>query len=422
MYFFYFFPIGLEIERRRPPVLTLLLMLFMTGIFVWTRYFPWAFSFHPARLVFFPGNQAPWTVVTAIFLHAGWFHFLGNLVYLWVFAPAFEDRLGRFRFLYYFLMLGAAGNVVHGLVAVSGVLGSSMMGVMGASGAVAGLLAFSLVRFSFARLALAYWVFTPLQGVNRTGRAFLPVPAAIFLWLLLQVVQGLVASESGSAVSYGAHLGGFSLGLFLALLLGYHRQGRAESRLVRGRRFLAGGEPYAAEGAFLEYLELEPGNLAGRLQLARARRMTGQTRRAREDYRLAFRQALGVGRVDKALSVFHEAQRGGDRLTLAPEDLAKAAFFLEKKLDFAGAVRAHLDLYLRFPADDRAPLALVRAIMLFRSKLKDQAQARGWLEVARRELPPGVWQDFLAREFRLGKKLRGEHPEDWPDCSPEPAT
>ena len=92
MYFFYFYPMGVELERRRPPLLTGLLLGIMTAVFVWSRYFPLLLPLHPYRLIFYPGNQAAWTVVTAIFVHAGWFHFLSNMVYLLVFAPSLEDR------------------------------------------------------------------------------------------------------------------------------------------------------------------------------------------------------------------------------------------------------------------------------------------------------------------------------------------
>jgi membrane associated rhomboid family serine protease len=421
MYFFYFYPVGVELERRRPPLLTGLLLGIMAAVFVWSRYFPLLLPLHPYRLIFYPGNQAAWTVVTAIFVHASWFHFLSNMVYLLVFAPSLEDRLGPWRFLHFFLLLGVAGNVVHGLAAMHGWFGCGGTGVAGASGAISGLLALSLVRFYFARLSLAYWVFTPLQGVNRAGRAFLPLPVAVLLWLLLQLVYVVAAREAGSSVSYAAHFGGFGLGLFLAIVLGHHRQARAERRFLQGRRFLDRGQGWAAEGAFLEYLAMVPESLEGRLQLARARRMTGQTGAARLDYRQAFRLASQRGHVAKALEIFQEARRGDSFLGLPAAELAQAAFLMEKQLDFRGAAEAYLDLYRYFPSDERAELALVRAIMLTKSKLGDDVEARRLLETAWRELPMGVWRDFLAEEFNLARRRREDAPPDSWRWRPEPA-
>jgi len=422
MYFFYFYPVGLDVQRRRRPLLTVGLLLCMMGLFIWARFFPERFSLHPSQLVFFPGNRAPWTAVTAAFLHVGWLHFLSNAVYLWVFAPTLEDRLGRWRLLHYFLMLSAAGNVMHGMVAMHGWLGSGGLGVIGASGAIAGLLAFALVRFSYARLELAYWVFAPLQGVNRAGRAYLPVPAAILLWMLLQVVHTVIARETGSTVSYSAHFGGFALGLFLAFVLGYHRQARSENRLVAGRRYLEKGQTYAAEGAFLEYLDQAPQDLDARLQLARVRRLSGRLGVANEDYRQAFRLAMLQEGIDRALAVYEEARRGSAYLGLSPADLAMVAFYLEKKLDFRGAVEAYMTLFRLYPTDGRANLAVVRAIMLMRARLGDDAEARRLLTEAWQHLGPGVWQDLLVQEFGLRRKPRAETPEGWPDCRQEPAT
>ena len=271
MYFFYFYPTGLDLGRRGIPWVTYGLVLLMMLLFLWIKYLPTALPANPYGLVFAPGNGNPWTVVTAAFLHAGWLHFLGNMVYLVTFGPAIEHELGRVRLLYYFLIIGAWGNVVHGVLGMKGIFGGPTA-VIGASGAIAGMLAIALMRFSFARVAIAYWVFAPLQGINRVGRIHLAVPVAVGLWLLLQVVHGIVANESGARISFGAHFGGFGLGLFLALLLGYHREAEADSCLRRGACYLQRGEAWAAEGEFMRYLGMCPENMEAVLQLARARR------------------------------------------------------------------------------------------------------------------------------------------------------
>jgi membrane associated rhomboid family serine protease len=421
VYFFYFYPLGLDLPRRRLPLLTWALVLVMLLLFAWARYLPRLLTVSPYDLVFLPGNRAPWTAVTALFMHTSWSHIIGNAIYLLVAAPLLEDRLGRRRLLHYFVLLGACGNVVHGIFAANGWSGSAGYGVTGASGAISGLLAFLLVRFPFARVAIAYWVFTPLQGINRAGKGYLPLPAAVLGWLMLQVVHAVVAGAAGSQVSYGAHLGGFGLGLLLAFLLGYHRQARAERCLARGRRYLEQGQPYAAEGAFLEYLAHRPEDIDGRLQLARARRMSGRSGDARQEYRTVFQQLLAQGDVVGALEVFREARRGDGVAAMGPAELAQVAFLMEKQLDFRGAADTYLDLYRLFPEEERAELGLVRAIVLLRSKLADTAAARRWLEVARRELKPGVWRDFLENEFSRARKPRAAAPAGQAGWRPESA-
>ncbi len=170
MYFLYFYPLGLDRKRTRPPVLSWFLIVLMVVSYLWTRYFPDLFPLYPWELVFYPGNGAPWTAVTALFLHGSWVHLLGNLIYFYVFAPPLEDRLGSFPFLIYLLILGVFGNLVHGLFSLMGWLGQGGMGVLGASGAIAGLLAFSLVRFYDSRVEVGWWVFATLGGQNKAGK------------------------------------------------------------------------------------------------------------------------------------------------------------------------------------------------------------------------------------------------------------
>ena len=314
MYFFYFYPLGLELRLSRRPVLSWTLMVLMTVAFVWLKYCPDLVAFDPWDLVFFPGDSAPWTVATAVFMHAGWFHLLGNLVYLHVFAPPLEDRLGPWKFGFYFLLLGNFGNLFHGLVSALGLLGQGGLGVMGASGAIAGMLAFSLVRFYGARVVVAWWVLAPLAGQNKAGKSRIPLVAAVGLWFLLQVVQAAVANETGARVSFGAHLGGFAMGLVMALTLGELRAGRAESARARARRYSQEGHFHAATGAWSEYLAFRPGDPAARLDLARTLAVTGQHHEAVHVFRQGFEALLNAGRVDEALVIYDEVTRTMGRL------------------------------------------------------------------------------------------------------------
>lgn len=401
MYFFYFYPLGLDRPRRGLPVVTRALELLMVLAFVWLRYAPGWGPVRPWALVFVPGNEAPWTVVTAVFLHLGWLHLLGNLVYFHVFGPPLEARLGSVRFLVYLLLLGAAGNTLHGVFSVMGWLGPQGLGVLGASGAIAGLLALSLVRFYDARVQVGWWVFAPLGGQNRAGRSEVPVVAAVGLWLVLQAAQALLAGETGSTTSFGAHFGGFAMGLFLGLVMGQHRQARAESRAAAARRYLRRGEVHAAVGAWLEYLELCPGDEEGLLELARARSLAGQHALAGADYRRVFAARAAAKDVTGALEVFAEADRGPAGRVFRPDELAKVAYWREKLGDEPGALDAYENLFWSYPDHPEGHRALVRVIVLLHGKLADPARARGFLAEAAHRLPRGGWRHFLQREFNL---------------------
>jgi membrane associated rhomboid family serine protease len=373
----------------------------MVLAFVWLRYFPELGPVRPWDLVFVPGNNAPWTVLTAVFLHVGWLHLLGNLIYLHVFGPPLEERLGGRRFLLHLLMLGACGNLVHGAVAAAGWFGQSGVGVLGASGAIAGLLAYSLVAFYDARVQVGWWLFAPLGAQNRAGRSAVPVALAVLAWLGLQVVQALVATETGSRTSFGAHFGGFAMGLVLALGMGQFTAGRAEARAARARRYFARGHLHAAVGEWLEYLELRPDDDEARLELARARAMTGEPELAAGEFRRVFQRLLEQGEVGHALEVFTEVDRGPGSGVFSAEELAKVAYYREKMGDVAGACTTYENLFRSHPDHPEGQRALVRVIVLLHGKLADPARADVFLAEAARRLPRGGWRHFLEREFSL---------------------
>ncbi len=401
MYFFYFYPLGLDCRLDRRPVLTWLLMALMTVAFIWMKYFPDLLSLDPWNLVFFPGDGAPWTVTTSIFMHTGWFHLLGNLLYFYVFGPPLEDRLGPWKFGLYFLLLGNFGNLVHGVISALDLLGQGGLGVMGASGAIAGMLSFSLVRFYDSRVEVAWWVFAPLAGQNKAGKSLVPLVAAVVLWLLLQIVQAAVAGETGTRISFGAHFGGFALGLIMALALGELKAGRAEAARSRAHRYFKAGHFHAAAGAWSEFLIQVPDDFEARLELARSLKVSGQVDEAATLFRRGFRNLLAAGRVDEALAVYDEATRSELDLKLTPDDLGKVAIFKEKQLDYSGALDAYRRLYETYPQHPQGQRALVRVIVLCHGKVGDAEAADRWLQEAWRCLPPGSWRSFLEREFKL---------------------
>jgi tetratricopeptide (TPR) repeat protein len=221
----------------------------------------------------------------------------------------------------------------------------------------------------------------------------------VALWLLLQVLHALVAPWTGSGVSYAAHLGGFLAGVLLAISLGGVREARAESRLVRARRYLARGEGWAAAGAYSEYLAVTPGDAQARVERARALSMAGAVTDAQDVYRDALRQAADSGRWDQVLEMFTEARRGRQGAGLSREELARIAHVAEKAGRQGVAVLAYRDLVAGDARDPVVARAWVRLALLLHADPERRAEAADWLDRARRELPPGAWRDYLESAF-----------------------
>jgi membrane associated rhomboid family serine protease len=161
------------------------------------------------------------TLVTSAFLHAGWLHLLGNMLFLYVFGDNVEDAFGHVRYLLFYL----ACAVLAGLVQVLLAPGARLPGI-GASGAISGVLAAYLVMFGANPVRVLVFVFP----------AVVPAYVMIGVWVVLQFVNGLASfsqmAQTGG-VAYGAHIGGFIGGLLLTLLL-RPRRSRWPTRPYRG--------------------------------------------------------------------------------------------------------------------------------------------------------------------------------------------
>jgi membrane associated rhomboid family serine protease len=180
----------------------------------------WAFV--PSRFLADPVGDFP-TLFTAMFMHAGWVHLLGNMLYLWIFGDNVEDRLGHGMYTVFYILCGLGATFAQ--LAFS--LGSSIPN-LGASGAIAGVLG-------------AYLVMFPRGSVNvLLGRVVTRMSALIVIgfWIVIQIfsqVSAFTASSQteGGGVAYMAHIGGFVAGVVLTFLLGGNRRALPPSTTYR---------------------------------------------------------------------------------------------------------------------------------------------------------------------------------------------
>ncbi len=241
------FPIEDTVPRRHPPVVVWTLIVVNAVVF-WYQIsltpeqaqalaYQWAlvprrFS-DPAWALAHgldPYNYLPF--FTNMFMHGGWGHIIGNMWVLWVLGSAVEDRFGRGRFLIFYVLCGLAASFTHYLFNVA-----SEIPALGASGAIAGVIAAYGIMFPRARVIFVIPIFFfPF---------FFDLPALVFalIWYLMQVfpgVLGLMRPEMGGGIAWWAHIGGFVAGAVLLALfrprLRRRRYFRDETRLGYGTR------------------------------------------------------------------------------------------------------------------------------------------------------------------------------------------
>jgi membrane associated rhomboid family serine protease len=178
-------------------------------------------AFVPARFWNLPGAMLPnvITMFVSMFLHGGWLHLGGNMLYLWIFGDNVEDRLGHARYLVFYLACGLLATLAHAVMNPASAVPS-----IGASGAIAGVLGAYIVLFPKQRVTTLIPIF-----IFITVRE---VPAILLLgfWILMQIFFGAASMsgdlQSAGGVAYFAHIGGFVTGMVLIILLGGLRRPR----------------------------------------------------------------------------------------------------------------------------------------------------------------------------------------------------
>lgn len=179
--------------------------------------FIFSFGLIPRQL-FAGGTGEVFTVLTSMFVHGGWFHVLSNMWALFIFGDNVEIRLGHGRYLFFYLLCGVAAALTQALLEPS-----SPVPVVGASGAIAGVMGAYVLAFPHSRIVTLIPVFFIPW--------FVEIPALLFIgfWFLSQLFSGVFALAGGAAAASGiawwAHVGGFGAGILLLGVLGRRRSG-----------------------------------------------------------------------------------------------------------------------------------------------------------------------------------------------------
>ncbi|MBI2989445.1 MAG: rhomboid family intramembrane serine protease [Deltaproteobacteria bacterium] len=162
-----------------------------------------------------PGSAGYFTVLTSMFLHGGWMHIIGNMLYLWIFGNNIEDSMGHLRFIFFYLVTGLAAAAAH--LAFNA---ASTVPTIGASGAVSGVLGAYLVLFPHARVQTLVTLGFFIRII------YVPAWVLLIFWIGLQLLNQALApiDPAAGGVAYAAHIGGFAAGLVLIPLFRKHRR------------------------------------------------------------------------------------------------------------------------------------------------------------------------------------------------------
>jgi membrane associated rhomboid family serine protease len=208
---------------RRPlhiPIATIMIILANAGVFLLElaggNAFVNRWSVIPAHIA---SGQDYITIFTAMFMHAGWLHILGNMVFLWAFGPQIEDLMGPIRFILFYLLGGVVAMAAQILIAPS-----STVPNLGASGAIAAVMGAFLITYPRDRIRTVIFLGWFIDA------EFIPAIILVGIWFLLQLFNEFlsVATVQSGGVAYMAHIGGFIFGLVFNRLFESARRRRSQ--------------------------------------------------------------------------------------------------------------------------------------------------------------------------------------------------
>jgi membrane associated rhomboid family serine protease len=198
-------PLRDVIPSRTTPVVTMALIAINAVVFLYEQTLPeLAFRRFVATYGLIPAYFDWVSMITSMFLHGGWAHFLGNMLYLWIFGDNVEDRVGHGRYLVFYLGCGAAAALAQATINAD-----SMIPMIGASGAISGVLGAYLVLFPHSRVLTLVPIFIVIEIIE--------IPAVILLgiWFVMQLLSGVgsLGQQNVGGVAFWAHAAGFVAGM-----------------------------------------------------------------------------------------------------------------------------------------------------------------------------------------------------------------
>jgi len=227
-------PVGMNYRTERLPLVTL--SLIGVNTLVWLVTFICFFctqgdsdAWIIAHLWLIPAKSYLWTYLTSMFVHAGFFHLLGNMIFLFLFGACVEDMIGRLRFTIFYLVAGLVAELVY--IGMSPEHFMSTIPMCGASGAISGCMGMYLLLRAEADIEFKYFLWLFFIYV-RAGEFEIPAWMAILFWFLkdlLFAVLGLVWQHRGGGTAFGAHVGGFLGGLALVYVFKWVEQRHTET-------------------------------------------------------------------------------------------------------------------------------------------------------------------------------------------------
>ncbi len=355
-----------------------------------------------AQYGFIPAQKKPITYVTSLFLHGGWLHIIFNMWFLWLAGSVLEDAWGRIIYPIFYFLAGAVATQTH-----AAMYPDSMVPLIGASGAVTGLMGAFLVRYFKTKIDFVFiWIlaFTP-RFTRFKAPAYLMLP----LWLASEFLAAWMTGGPGGVANW-AHIGGFVLGVAVALGMKFsgleHKvdqsieaevSWQADPRVVKAGELVEKNQLDAAMAELRQAIMEKPDLLEAHTMLEQLYWRTQNFEAHRATLADLCHLASKAKDMDAAWEHYGAfVNAGGEKIPAG--DWVQLCRWLETKENFAGAAAEYEKFALAYPGDKLAVYSLVAAARLHLKRLNNKSEAARLYRLASASpLPHLDWDDAIKR-------------------------
>lgn len=364
------FPIGTDRQLRGFPWVTISLITANLFVFLVLQRGPEA-----SNLPLVWSRFEWWMPITYMFAHADILHLAGNMVFLWVFGPHAEDALGRGRFILVYLSAGLTAGALHVLASIVFYPEDLAVGLMGASGAIMGIVSLFVLRYHGVRVRFFFWWLLPYIFYVRALWVGIAYLALDLLWGLVGI-----ATEGVGGVAHWAHVGGFLAGGVWAWALRMPEEGTHEIRHAEAQKLARAGAWQDAVVLLEERISERPGDAELHAEAAACYEMMHEGRaHALRHWNEHLRLLLLAHRYQEAIERFRALTREYRPHEVAPAVLMRIGTAAEARECEDLALAAWMAVVQAHPHSPQAPSAALRAARLLSRRGKNE-EARSLLQ------------------------------------------
>jgi len=406
---FFLLPYGSDRQNSQFPAMTYALIA--GNVIVYLCLLPLGQEAVVSQFGLSPSHASVMYILTSMFVHATPSHLIWNMLFLWLFGPNIEDVLGRVRYVILYLASGFMAAIMHSFITTMFIPAYSDIPLVGASGAIAGLLGFFLVRFYWTEIKI-FWCIPFRCGTFTISALF-----GLGVWFLQQFVGGLLCVMGQTyddapnlffqvahvilpeEVGYWSHIGGIIFGVTVSYALGMLFQGTKEHRMADAQKSLDQGTTWHAAEHYCAILECEPDNAEVHAHLARTYALQQDADLAVAHYQKCIELFLNEKDHDKVISAFVELRSFYRYARVGLQSEFQIARQMGEMGRYELALQLYKEIIVEYPDAPEAEVSYMKAGDIYLHKLNNPKEAASFYQRFLKEYTSSSWRMLVIRSL-----------------------